>query len=342
LHALDQSHLKVTQGLLPKPVRWDPLLEILRERGQKHEQAFLGHLKANGFEPFLIEGVDVTDDAVTQTREAMQAGHAIIVQAAVRDGNWVGRADILRRVERPSALGGWSYEIIDTKLARETKGGTILQLCLYAQLLAAMQGVEPEFVYVVAPWSDFRPQQFRVADYMAFFRKAQCAAQTAVDGDIDTANTVYPDPKTHCDVCRWEPQCDARRRADDHLCLVANVSALQMNELRTNGITTAKALSAMSVPLSWKPKRGSVASYVKAREQARVQVEARETGTLRHEMLDFIPGTGLYLLPPPSPGDVFFDIEGDPFIGEGGFEYHHRNSFRSARADHCASHRKCL
>jgi len=327
---LTSVDLKVAQGLLPKPARRDPLLDILRERGRKHEQAFLNHLAANGFEPFLIEGVDVTDGAVARTREAMQAGHAIIVQAALRDGDWVGRADILRRVETPSDLGEWSYEIIDTKLARETKGGTILQLCLYAQLLAAMQGVEPEFVYVVAPWSDFRPQQFRVADYMAFFRKAQCAAQNAVDGGIDTAITVYPDPKTHCDVCRWEPQCDARRRADDHLCLVANVSALQMNELRTNGIATVKALSAMPVPMSWKPKRGSVAGYVKAREQARVQVEARETGTLRHEPLDFIPATGLYLLPPPSPGDVFFDIEGDPFIGEGGFEYLFGYCYRDA------------
>jgi len=333
---LTDVDLKVAQGLLPKPARWDPLLDILRERGQKHEQAFLNHLAANGFEPFLIEGVDVTDEAVAQTREAMQAGHAIIVQAALRDGDWVGRADILRRVETPSDLGEWSYEIIDTKLARETKGGTILQLCLYAQLLAAMQGVEPEFVYVVAPWSDFHPQQFRVADYMAFFRKAQCAAQTAVDSRTEPANIVYPDPKAHCDVCRWEPQCDARRRADDHICLVANVTALQTNELRTNGIATAKALSAMPVPLTWKPRRGSVASYVKAREQARVQVEARETGTLRHELLDIVPGTGLCLLPPPSPGDVFFDIEGDPFIGEGGFEYLFGYRYRDAAgSDHC-------
>ncbi|MES5485295.1 TM0106 family RecB-like putative nuclease [Bradyrhizobium sp. INPA03-11B] len=327
---LTNVDLKVAHGLLPKPARWDPLLDILRERGRKHEQAFLGHLEANGFEPFVIEGVDVTDVAVTQTREAMQAGRAIIVQAALRDQGWVGRADILRRVEAPSDLGDWSYEIIDTKLARETKGGTVLQLCLYAQLLGAMQGVEPEFVYFVAPWSDFHPQQFRVADYMAFFRKAQRAAQTAVDGATDIADSVYPDPKTHCDVCRWEPQCDARRRADDHLCLVANVSALQMNELRTNGIATAKTLSTMPVPLPWKPKRGSVASYIKAREQARVQVEARETGTLRYELLDLIPGTGLYLLPSPTRGDVFFDIEGDPFIGEGGFEYLFGYCYRDA------------
>jgi predicted RecB family nuclease len=322
--------LQVAQGALAKPARWDdPLLDILRERGQKHEQAYLDYLKVSGFEPILIEGIDVTDNAVAATFEAMQAGHPIIVQAALRHGNWIGRTDILRRVEIPSALGGWSYEIIDTKLARETKGGTVLQLCLYAQLLSAMQGIEPEFIYVVAPWSDFQPQRFRVADYMAFFRRAQRAAQSAVDGATDLAG-LYPDPKSHCDVCRWEPHCDARRRADDHLCLVANLTALQMNELQANGIATAKALSEMPIPIVWKPKRGAADSYAKARDQARVQVKARESGALCHELLNIVPGTGLCLLPMPSPGDVFFDIEGDPFVGEGGTEYLFGYRYRDA------------
>ena len=52
----------------------------------------------------------------------------------------MGRADVLRRVEVPSDLGPWSYEVLDTKLARETKGGTVLQLCLYADLIEAVQG----------------------------------------------------------------------------------------------------------------------------------------------------------------------------------------------------------
>ncbi len=72
---------------------------------------------------------------------------------------------MLRRVEKPSALGAWSYEVIDTKLARETKGGTVLQLCLYADLVEAVQGKRPEFGYVVAPWSDYVPQRFRMDDY---------------------------------------------------------------------------------------------------------------------------------------------------------------------------------
>ena len=34
-----------------------------------------------------------------------------------------------------------------------------------------------------------------------------------------------------------------------------------------------------------------------------------------------IPGFGLAYLPQPSPGDVFLDLEGDPFVGEGGLEF---------------------
>jgi predicted RecB family nuclease len=32
---------------------------------------------------------------------------------------------------------------------------------------------------------------------------------------------TYPDPKEHCDICRWREACDKRRRNDDHLSLVA-------------------------------------------------------------------------------------------------------------------------
>jgi uncharacterized protein len=249
----------------------------------------------------------------------MAEGAQIIIQAALHHERWSGRADILRRVEKPSVLGAWSYEIIDTKLARKTKGGTVLQLCLYADLLERAQGVAPKYVYVVAPWSDFEPQQFRYLDYAAYFRRAQREIEAAIDAE--QARDEYPDPKEHCDVCRWQEQCERRRRDDDHLCLVAGVTKNQINELRTNGIATATALATVPTPLSWKPQLGSLLSYEKARERARIQIETREAGELRYELLPVSPDAGLRLLPAPSDGDVFFDIEGDPFVGEHGLEY---------------------
>lgn len=69
-----------------------------------------------------------------------------------------------------------------------------------------------------------------------------------------------------------------------------------------------------------RPDHGSKDGYVRVREQARVQVAGRQ-GRPVHEVLDITEDHGLSLLPEPSEGDVFFDLEGDPFVGLTGREY---------------------
>lgn len=326
--------IEVARGTLPKPAFWDPLLQILWERGARHEQGYVEHLKAQGFDVTVIDGVGVDDDAVAQTRTAMIEGHPIIVQGAFRLNAWVGRTDILRRIDTPSDLGAWSYEVIDTKLARETKGGTVLQLCLYAELVASVQGLTPAYSYVVAPWSDYEPQIFRMDDFAAYYRRVRAGLARAIDEHNGPA--IYPDPKTHCDICRWQDRCDQRRRADDHLSLVAGISKVQIDELKRQGIGTAANLAAMPLPLDWKPTRGAAYSYERIREQARIQVEGRAAAVMLHELLPVVPGFGLASLPTPSSGDIFFDLEGDPFAGEGGREYLFGYSF--AATDGTASY----
>lgn len=316
LTALD---VQVAKGALKKPDHYDPLLEILRERGQRHEDAYIQHLQNQGHQVTEIAGVDITDSTIDATLEAMRNGSEIIIQASLRDGRWSGRADVLRRVPVPSNLGDYSYEIFDTKLARETKGGTVLQLCLYADLLAAMQGCAPEHIYVVAPWSDFEPQEFRFADYAAYFRRVKAAAESAVQSA--EGEEEYPDPKSHCDVCRWEQQCQQRRRADDHLCLVAGISKNQISELQDNGYGSTQALADMPLPLAFKPQRGAPASFERVQAQAAIQVAARHSGENEFEFLNVVPEFGFAALPEPSQGDVFFDIESDQFVGEHGLEY---------------------
>ena len=316
---LTQLDAEVARGARAKPKSWDPLLEILRKRGDLHEQAYLDHLERAGYEIVRIEGVGLEERHAEETVAALHSGAAIISQGVLLGGRWGGRADILMRVDTPSDLGGWSYEVIDTKLARETKGGSVLQLCLYTDLLAKAQGLVPEFMYVVAPWSDFEPQIFRSKDYLAYYRLVRRSLEAAVADDADTQS--YPSPRPHCEICRWRQDCDARRRADDHLCLVAGTSGLQIEELRRREITTVTALAAEPLPLAWRPERGAVHTYERIREQARVQVAAREGGMPVYEPLEPMAGYGLARLPEPSAGDVFFDLEGDPYVGEGGLEY---------------------
>ena len=317
LTALD---IAVANGSLAKPKVWeDPLAQILWKRGARHEQGYIDHLKSSGFAVTVIDGVGVDNETVAQTREAMNGGAEIIVQGAFRSNIWVGRTDVLRRIDTPSKLGPWSYEVIDAKLARETKGGTVLQLCLYAELLAGVQGARPENCYVVTPHSDYEPQVYRIDDYGAYFRRVRDGLTSAV---VRTeAEATYPEPCEHCDICRWQELCDQRRRKDDHLSLVAGATKVQIEELKRRGIDTMATLAAMPLPLDWKPSRGAASSYERAREQARIQVAGRKAGKLVFELLPIVPGFGLGGLPEPSAGDVFFDLEGDPFVGDGGLEY---------------------
>jgi predicted RecB family nuclease len=311
--------IAVATGTLEKPKTWDPLLEILWERGARHEQGFVEHLKSQGFSVTVIDGIGIDDEAMLRTKGAMHAGDEIIVQGAFCANGWVGRADVLRRIDTPSDLGAWSYEVIDTKLARETKGGTVLQLSLYAALVATVQGLRPVHSYVVAPWSDYEPQPYRMDDYAAYYRRVKNALEAALDQH--TTSEVYPDPKEHCDICRWQNRCDRRRRADDHLSLVAGITKVHIDELKRRGTNTLAELAAMPVPLMWKPARGAVHSYERVREQARLQFAGREAGTVLHELLPVSAGLGLASLPVPSTGDIFLDLEGDPFAGDGGLEY---------------------
>src|SRR5215471_1327613 len=244
----------VAEGALLKPKVWDPFLQILWDRGAAHEQSYVEHLTQAGLEVVRIDGAHITDKAVSETLAAIKEGAQVIAQGALAHQGWVGRADILRRVEVPSAIGEWSYEPIETKLARETKAGAVLQLCLYSDLLTQVQGVAPAHMYVVAPWSDFEPRCYRFADYAAYFRKVKRGLLAAL-AEKEPEKT-YPDPKEHCHICRWREACDKRRRDDDHLCLVAGISKLQINELKAHGIAKTQHLATMPLPLAWKPDRG--------------------------------------------------------------------------------------
>ena len=312
--------LDVAAGERPAPAWNSPDAQILRERGIAHENAYVEHLRVSGLIVVSFRDFGSDEQSVAETLLAMQAGVDIIVQAAFSDGNWFGRADVLRKVPRTSGLGDWSYEAYDCKLARETKAATILQLSLYSHLLEATQGALPEFMYVVPPGETFEPETYRVLDYAAYYRYVKSRLQTAVnasDGVIET----YPEPTPHCEVCRWQQECDRERRDDDHLSLVAGISRLQRKQLGIWETSTVAALAGFPVPIPHRPDHGSRESYVRVREQARIQVAGRESGRHVHEVLQVTDEHGLNLLPEPSPGDIFFDLEGDPFVGLSGREY---------------------
>ncbi len=313
--------LAVVRGLRERPTWLDPALLILQERGRAHERSYANALRNERLSVVDLAGC-ADDDAAARSIDAMRAGVDVVLQPALRSGRWFGRPDVLRRVSLRSCLGEWSYEVVDTKLAQETRGGTILQLALYSEMLADAQTARPESFHVVTPNPERPVHSYRFDDFAAYFRLVRRGLDAAIAVDADKlAAAHYPDPVEHCAVCRWWRTCDARRRADDHLSFVAGISRLQTRELQHAGISALAQLGAMPMPLPFKPRRGAAASYLRVREQARLQLEERLTGVPVHELLPVTPDHGLARLPPPSPGDMFLDLEGDPFVRDGGREY---------------------
>ena len=315
---LSTLDLRAAQGELERPIRRGPVIEDLQARGIAHEKAYLEHLHAEGL---AIAGVDSREgeESFHSPRDsfaAMRAGVDVVYQARFEDGDWSGRVDFLRRVCVSSNFGDWSYEPVDTKLARETRAGTILQLCVYAHLLERVQGVRPASMHVVAPTNGFEPISYRTDDYAAYFRLLEQNIAQFLDG----SNETYPETVSHCDYCGWWSQCENRRRDDDHLCYVAGISNSQIKSLGTLGIERLAELAALDpVP---RPGRGSREALERVQNQARVQVLGRDKAEPVYELKKpFDVDHGLALLPKPTPDDIFLDFEGNHFEEEGVREY---------------------
>jgi uncharacterized protein len=259
---LTQLERAALAGLIRRPMRDDPELDVIRRRGFQHEARFLADLRAGGRHVVAIEKDGSIADrgeelrvAAAQTIDAMAAGADVIYQATFFDGTFRGHADFLLRVDdpdRPSRWGPYHYEVADTKLARHVKASAVLQICSYVDQLEQIQGVRPEWLYVALGGSARTVERLRVDDFMAYYRSARDRfLQTLADETppTDPPTGTYPEQVDHCDVCRWAAECADRRRKDDHLSLVAGISARQRRALIERGVPTLEALGDLQVPL---------------------------------------------------------------------------------------------
>jgi predicted RecB family nuclease len=325
-HLITLEQLRVA-GEIEKPIRDDPELDLIRRRGFDHEQAYLGRLRDEGRTVYEVRQrdartLDELRAAQDETVAAMGRGEEVIFQATFFDGRWRGHADFLmRRDDRPSSLGPYSYDVADTKLARRVKAAAIVQMCVYADLLERLQGIPPETISVVT--GDGVANPHRLADYAAYFRAAKQRFEERVFGTpADEQPATYPEPVDHCRVCSWWITCMDRRRADDHLSLVAGASRLQRKKLVGADVTTLEALG--ELPDGAAVRGLDPRILERLRRQAALQLAYRQTHEHRYELIPPLPdepGKGLAALPAPSPLDVFWDIEADPWALTDGLEY---------------------
>ncbi|TLM84078.1 TM0106 family RecB-like putative nuclease [Pseudarthrobacter sp. NamE5] len=309
--------------------------------GDRHEQTVLASLidkygewdASRGGGVYSLErGQNLRADLQAkhaETELALRSGADVVFQATFFDGEFLGYADFL--VNEAAGTGDpGRYEVWDTKLARHAKVGALLQLAAYGDQLLGM-GLQPSPVVTLVLgtrvggdwlrsshslpdlWPVFRERRRRFRELTAQHRAADAGVQWQQPGVV------------HCGRCDY---CAEQVQVHRDLLMVAGMSVVQRRKLHEQDITTIDQLAAM-------PAEDARNSVVRLRAQARMQLGLDAVAGSRTFTKDGKPHTVSFTvlpentigqLPPPSPGDIFFDFEGDPLwqdpaTGAWGIEY---------------------
>lgn len=323
---------KVAAGALSKPQRDDAMLELLRDRGLKHEHDYLAALKAEGVEVVSLDdpnnragGVKTPAERknslvkrASDTATALAKRAKVIYQATFFDETshpgWRGHADFVRAVSYDEIQ---NFEPEDTKLAGHVSVNAVLQLCNYVDHIERVTGIKPRKIRVILG-RGAAAQDFEVSRLFAYYG----ALKERFIQSLNSQEEPYPLPVAHCVVCRWSERCEKRWKDDDHLSRVAFITTSQVKRLEKAGVKTMNALSVLGVDKQVKKFDPEVLSRLVA--QARVQKSSENKSVPDYELvLPAEEGLGLASLPKPDDGDVFYDIEGHPYFGNHGLEYLH-------------------
>jgi len=289
--------------------------KLLGQLGNEHEKQYLQSLLESGKSVVTIER---GPDAFHKTIEALKSGVDVVYQGALQRGNWLGYADFLERIDTPSNLGNFSYEVVDTKLKRVPSPRHIIQLVIYSDLLGYVQGLQPEYGHLQLGQGDRSTHRMaECSDYVQGLRER-------LTKFVDNPDHTVPRRCSDCNICRWRERCNQQWSDEDSLYLVAGIRGQQVIRLEKSGITTMAALAALTEN-DYVPKIAP-RTLEKLRIQARLQNDRKNNPEPMVAFRAHIKGKGFDLLPDPAPGDLFYDIEGNPHYreeGEEGLEYLH-------------------
>ncbi|WP_010654201.1 TM0106 family RecB-like putative nuclease [Fluoribacter dumoffii] len=289
----------------------DPLLSVLANKGIEHEQNILKSFKQRGMNIVCItKGLNAFEDTIA----AMKSGADVIYQAALSLPPLKGYADFLVKVEGESILGDFHYEVWDTKLSKSVKPNFLIQLCCYTEMLEVVQEFRAEHIIVVL--GNGEPARFCTNNYFFYYKNLK---SKFLEEHQQFSLQSSPNPADSGSWGRWSTYAETLLKKTDHLSQIATITKSQIKKLNKAGIGTMRSI--VDTPLE-RVKGINTEVFKRLKAQARIQQESLGKDIPLYEVLSHEPQkkSGLALLPPASPLDVYFDIEGFP-LEEGGLEY---------------------
>ncbi|MDQ2638681.1 MAG: TM0106 family RecB-like putative nuclease, partial [Actinomycetota bacterium] len=284
----------------------DELLRRTSELGDAHEQRVLEEFIARHGDGVVRIGrpaytLAAFEQAARATADAFSRRPPVVYQAVLFDDRFVGFADF-------AVLDGDRYRVLDTKLARRAKIQALLQIAGYADALRRMGVPIADTAGLVL--GDRTTVDYPVDDLIPVYRQQRDQLRELLDNHhASSAPVAWGDPTVS--ACMRCECCVPNVVDDDDVLLVAGMRMTQRDTLIAGGVDTVAKLARSTGPVD-----GMAASTLAGlRTQARLQVAQRDTGVPQFEIAD---ADALGALPAESPGDLFFDFEGDPLWTDDG------------------------
>lgn len=306
----------------PEKDKRSELIDALAQKGLENEQKLITQFEAQGLAVRKIVDEHFSNQCKS-TLQAMQDGVDVIAQAALTLDNLAGHCDFLVKQPGSSQFGDYEYVVWESKLSTQIKPTFVIQLCAYTEMLAAIQNTLPStMVLALGPEIKQELQRHKYFAYYKALKNAFFEAQNTFDPNLK------PDPSLTQNWGDWSDFAIQSLLEQDHLSQIANITHQQIKKLEKAGIKRMDDFVQMSPDNPELLKSGlnkdkihqlhAQASIQK--ETLAMQQQGQDKPCFRVININAEPAKGLALLPPASPLDVFFDIEGYPLI-EGGLEY---------------------
>ena len=315
-------------GLIDAPPREEsPELELLSEIGIAHEAKIAARLKVAG--SFLNIGKPQFDNqwlesAHAKTLKAIKDGIETIHQATFFTEDFLGFADflILVKDQQGNAIkdseGRFVYDAVDAKSARSAKRAAVLQVSAYAAIMREIGLATPQSVHL---WlGGDKEWSAPVLDLIDLAELFMSRVRERITQFSSAPSPLWAPPRESCTRCRWIKQCEVGREVDEDLSLIQGIRSNTRSMLVASGIKTVSQMAeATDEQRPRNPKEVSKETFARLREQADIQVRGKGLDIPLAELKD---AEALGLMPAPSEGDIWFDMEGDPFANSGdGLEY---------------------
>jgi len=241
-------------------------MQILFESGRRVEEHILGQL-----DPVFVEfprGAFEAGHAATLAR--MQARDPVIAEGVLKDGDLLGRPDLLLWNEDEQC-----YEVADIKSSQKVHTSAVLQVALYSHLLARVTPAPaPAPTHGTVIVRDATRYRFALDDVQATLEHVLMRLRSFREDAVD--------PGAHltemCEDCRYRDECQDLLSAADDLSCVPGLTRAQKQSLHGAGVERVSQLLEIESPADISRTTGLPRDLV---HRLRVRAGAAQAGAPR-------------------------------------------------------------